>query len=364
MSSQFGFVFGAGASSSNNPNPAPSSSAPSSDQAAPSSSFSFGTGSTDQFTFGTASMSVQKHIEEQVKELQDKLKIAQNAIETQRKQIADTDKGRAMAEVRIVELEIELEAEKKKTSEKIGRLEAQLAAKEEDALVLEVARLGDELREKEEQLLYQMEEKWNQFDQIQEASKALDLVKGEWASRVQEIEDERQVAEAALEAHALSIEDINTGVWAMVKELRDEKKLTEILDQKTISLDEEVKESKAAKNMLRFFNIQQKSANSNTKTKLFQKILDLEAENQNMKEELSFLGSWSQSSSFLIGWLRPFILLMLVTLAFAGFWTGLWAAFGWQEQPGAFGYGGPNVDNRFTRLLAFICAVSNDLLPG
>jgi hypothetical protein len=365
-SQQFGFVFGAGASSSSTPSPA-SSSGPDSNQAAPSSSFSFGagsTGSTGQFTFDKTSISVQRHLEEQVKELQGKLKIARNAIEGQRKQLADSDTGRAMAEVRIVNLEVERETEMKKASEKIQQLEARLAAKEEDALVLEVERLGDELREKEEQLLQQMEEKWSQFGQIQEVNKALDSVKGTCASQFQEVEDERKVAQAALEHRLPSIEDINAGVWAMVKELQKEKKLTEVLSQRAMDLDEEVKKSKAAKNMLRSFNIRQKSANSNKKTKLFQKILNLKAENQTLKKELSILGSWSQTpqSTFpSIVWLWLFLVLMATILAFAGFWL----AFGWwQEQLGAFGYGGPNVDNWFTRLLALICVLSEELLMG
>src|SRR5579871_2524594 len=83
-SSPFSFVFGAGASSSSsssssNPNPVP-----------PSSGVS-NTGSAGQFTFGATSISVQNHLEEQVKELQAKLKIARDAIEAQRKQITDAD---------------------------------------------------------------------------------------------------------------------------------------------------------------------------------------------------------------------------------------------------------------------------------
>lgn len=304
---------------------------------------------------------MQRHLEDQIKELQDKLKIARNAIEAQRTQIADADKGRAMAEVRIVELEVELDTREKNGNEKVLQLEAQLAAKEEDALVSEVARLGEELREKEEQLLHQMEEKWIQFDQFQEANKALDLVKGAWASQIQKVEHEREVAQAAWEYHLPSIEDINAGVWAMAKELQEEKKLTEVLGQKAKNLDEEVKKSKVANTMLRSFNMQQKTANSNTKAKLFQKILDLKAENQNIKKELSVLGPWPptpQPPFSSIVWFLLFIVFIVTIFTFAGFWV----AFRWQEQLGAFGYGGPNVDNWFTRLLAFICVLSEDLL--
>src|SRR5579871_2521910 len=103
--------------------------------------------------------------------------------------------------------------------------------------------------------------------------------------------------------------------------------------------------------MLRSLNIQQKSENSNTKAKLFQKILDLKTENQVMKKELSLLGSCPptpQSTFSFIVWFWFFIILTLTILIFAGFWV----AFGWQEQLGPFGYGGPNVDNWFTMLLA------------
>lgn len=296
-----------------------------------------------------------------MKELQEKLKIAQSAIEAQRKQIADADKGRAMAEVRVVDLEVELDAEKKAASEKILKLETQLTSGKEDALILEVERLGNELREKEEQLLHQMEEKWIQFDQIQEVNKALDLVKGTWASQVQKVEDEREVAQATLEYNLSSIQNINAGVWAMAKELLEEKKLTEALKQKAMDLDEEVKKSKATKNMLRSFNIQQKSAHGNTKAKLFQKILQLEAENQSLKKESSVLNPWPptpQLTFSFIGQIWPFIVMTVTILAFAGFWV----MFGWQEQLGAFGYGGPNVDNWFTRFLALICVLSEDLL--
>jgi hypothetical protein len=360
MSSPFNFVFGAGASSSSNPNPAVSSSVSSSDQTTPSSSSSSGvgnTGSAGQFTFGTTSISVQRHLEEQIKELQDKLKIARDAIEAQRKQIADTDTGRAMAEVRIVELEVELEARKKKESEKILQLETQLAAKKDDALILELERLANELREKEKQHIHEMEEKWDQFDQFQEANKALDMVKRSWASQVQNVEDEG----ATLEYQLPSVDEINTGIWKMAKELQEKKKLTEVLGQRAMDLDEEVKKSKAANNMLRSFNFQQKTANSNTKAKLFQKILELKVENQNVKKELSVRSPWPptpQPTFPSIVWLWLFIVLMVTIFAFAGFWV----AFGWQEQLGAFGYGGPNVDNWFTRLLAFICVMSEDLL--
>ena len=363
MSSPLSFVFTAGGSSSSNPNPPPSSSVPSSDQAAPSSSFSSGasnTGNTGQFTFGTTSISVQRHLEEQIKEQLEKLKIARNAIEAQRRQIADADKGRAMAEVRVVDLEIELEAEKKKASEKILQLEAQSAAKE-DALVSEVERLGNELREKDGQLIHEMEEKWTQFGQIQEVTKALSLVKGPWNPKVQKVEDDCEVDQAALEYHIPSIEDINAGVWAMAKGLQEEKILTQVLGQKVKHLDEEVKKSKEVKSLLRFLNIQQKYENSNTKAKLFQKILDLKAENQNVKKELSILGPWPPTlpSTFSsIVWACLFIVLIVMILASGGFWM----AFGWQEQLGAFGYGGPNVDNWFTRLLAIICVLSEDLL--
>jgi len=367
MSSQTGFVFGAGASSSNTPNPASSSSTPDSNQAAPSSPFTFGAGSagsTGQFTFDKTSVSVQRHLEEQVKALQDKLEIARDAIEGQRKQMAESDNGRAMAEVRIVDLEIELEAEKKMASKKIQQLEAQLAAKEDDPLVSEIERLAEELREKEEQLIEQMEEKWSQFGQIQEVNKALNLVKGTSASELQEVEDESKVAHVALEHHLPSIEDINAGVWSMAKDLQKERKLTEVLSQRAMDLDEEVKKSKATRKMLRSFNIQQRSANSNMKTKLFRKILTLKAENQSMKKELSILASRSQTphSTFPpIAWFWFFIGLMASILTFAGFRLVLGL---WQEQLGAFGYGGPNIDNWFTRLLALICVLSEDLLLG
>ena len=291
-----------------------------------------------------------------MKEHLEKLKIARDAIEAQRRQIADADNGRAMAEVRVVELEIELEAEKKKASEKILQREAQSAAKE-DALISEVERLGNELREKEGQLIHEMEEKWTQFGQIQEVTKALSLVKGPWTPQVQKVEDEREVDQAALEYQIPSIEDINAGVWAMAKEFQEEKIRTEVLGQKVMRLDEEVKKSKAAKSMLRFLNMQQKSKASDTKAKLFRKILDLEAENQNMAKELSILGPWPPTSPptfSSIVWLCLFIVLLVTILASGGFWT----AFGWQEQLGAFGYGGPNVDNWFTRLLAIICVLS------